>query len=79
MKIKFRRIDQIEAFSKLAEKYEGDVIVSEGRINIDGESVVGLITLGLNKKLDVKIANEFSDKGRIFKMELEKIGVIAKE
>lgn len=75
MKIKFRRLDQIERFCKLASEYHGDVIVSEGSIHIDGESMVGLITLGLNKQLNVQIANENSDEGRIFKMEIDKLGI----
>lgn len=79
MKIRFKRPEQIEAFCKLAEKYHGDVIVSEGSIQVDGESVVGLMTLGLNKKLDLLIANDFTDEARIFKMEIDKLGIKARE
>lgn len=79
MKIKFRRVEQIESFCKLAEKYNGDVIVSEGSVQVDGESFVGLILFGVNKTLDVKIANESSDEGKIFKMEIDKLGIKVKE
>lgn len=66
MKIIFRNLNQIEKFCKIAEKY-GNVIVSSGSIHIDGESIVGLTTLGLNKVLDVN----FNDKDKIVQFESE--------
>lgn len=52
MKICFRNIMQMEKFCKIASKY-GNVIVKSGTIEIDGESIVGLTTLGVNKILEV--------------------------
>ena len=52
MKIIFRNLDQIEKFCTIAEKY-GNVIVKNGVIEVDGESIVGLTTLGINKVLEV--------------------------
>lgn len=66
MKIVFRNIQQIEKFSKIAEKY-GNVIVKNGSIEIDGESIVGLTTLGLNKVLEVN----YNDKDSIVQFESE--------
>jgi len=73
MKIVFRRIEQIEAFSKIAEKY-GNVMVKNGSIVIDGESIVGLTTLGLNKVLDVN----YNDKDTIvqFESEVAALGIV---
>jgi hypothetical protein len=66
MKIVFRNLNQIESFCKIASKY-GNVIVSSGSIEIDGESIVGLTTLGLNKVLEVK----YNDKDTIVQFESE--------
>lgn len=66
MKIVFRNIQQIEKFSRIAEKY-GNVIVKNGSIEIDGESIVGLTTLGLNKVLEVY----YNDKDSIVQFESE--------
>lgn len=66
MKIVFRNIQQIEKFSRIAEKY-GNVIVKNGSIEIDGGSIVGLTTLGLNKVLEVY----YNDKDSIVQFESE--------
>lgn len=66
MKIVFRNLKQIEKFCKIAEKY-GNVIVKNGSIEIDGESIVGLTTLGLNKILDV----QYNDKDTKVQFESE--------
>ena len=66
IKIVFRNIQQIEKFSRIAEKY-GNVIVKNGSIEIDGESIVGLTTLGLNKVLEVN----YNDKDSIVQFESE--------
>ena len=73
MKIVFRNLSQIESFCKTASKY-GNVMVSSGSITIDGESIVGLTTLGLNKVLDVK----YTDKDRLvqFESEVTALGIV---
>ena len=73
MKICFRNLDQIESFCKIAGKY-GNVLVSSGSITIDGESIVGLTTLGLNKILDVT----YNDKDKIvqFESEVATLGIV---
>lgn len=73
MKIVFRNLNQIESFCKIASKY-GNVMVSSGSITIDGESIVGLTTLGLNKVLDVK----YTDKDRLvqFESEVTALGIV---
>lgn len=66
LKVKFRNLDQIQKFCNIAEKY-GNVIVANGSIEVDGESFVGLSTMGLNKILEVR----FNDKDKIVQFEQE--------
>lgn len=66
MKVVFRNLHQIESFCNIASKY-GNVIVSSGSIEVDGESIVGLTTLGLNKILDVR----YNDKDKLVQFESE--------
>ena len=72
MKVCFRTLEQIEAFCKIAGRY-GNVLVSSGSITIDGESIVGLTTLGLNKLLDVQFNDK--DKKVQFESEVAQLGV----
>lgn len=73
IKIKFRTLDQVQKFCNIAEKY-GNVIVANGSVEVDGESFVGLSTMGLNKILDVK----FNDKDKVvqFEQEVAALGII---
>ncbi len=73
MKIKFRNIDQIEKFCNIASKY-GNVIVSNGSISVDGESIVGLTALGLNKVFDVLFTD--SDTRVQFESEVTALGIV---
>lgn len=76
MKIKFKNMEQLERFCNIAGKY-GNVIVSCGSIHVDGESIVGMTTLGLNKTLDVS----FNDKDRLvqFESEVTALGIVRQE
>jgi phosphotransferase system HPr-like phosphotransfer protein len=75
MKISFRNIVQVDKFCKAAEKYDGNVTVSEGSISVDGESIVGIMTLGLNKILEVNISDKFSASAVQFESEIAKLGI----
>lgn len=79
MKVKFKDLTEIEQFAKIATLFSGDVIVQSGSINVDGESVVGLVMLGVNKWLEVFISNEDTQDGRDFKNAIRQIGIKTKE
>lgn len=78
MKVKFKNLAEIEQFAKVANLYDGDVIVKSGSITIDGESVVGLVTLGVNKWVEVYISNEDSQAGRDFRVAIRQLGINTK-
>lgn len=76
MKVQFKNIAQVNKFCKAAEKYDGNVIVSDGSIEIDAESIVGIMTLGLHKVLEVKISDKFSASAIQFESEITKLGIV---
>lgn len=53
MTIKFRSIDDVEAFLNITQKIRGDVIIGEGNIQVDGKSPMGVMGLDLNKEYPV--------------------------
>lgn len=75
MKICFKNIAQVNKFCKAAEAYDGDVTVSEGSISVDGESIMGIMTLGLNKVLTVTISDITSASAVQFESEVAKLGI----
>lgn len=79
MQIKFKDLVEIETFAQLAEQYDGDVIVNNGRIAIDGESVVGIVALGVNKWLELSITNEYTQEAKDFKTAIKQMGIKTKE
>ena len=60
VKIFLEDIQQAERFIELSRKYEGDVDVYSTNRNylVDGKSVLGVLSLGLNQMLTVKVYGE---------------------
>ena len=75
MRICFKNIAQVKKFCKAAEKYDGSVIVSEGSITVDGESIIGIMNLGLNKTLEVELSDRFSASAVQFEAEIAKLSI----
>ena len=53
MTIKFKSVDDVEAFLNITQKIRGDVIIGEGNIQVDGKSPMGVMGLDLNKEYPV--------------------------
>lgn len=49
--IVFESIQDIEQFVQIATRYPGDIQVTEGQRILDGKAIMGLLSLGLNRKL----------------------------
>ena len=78
MQIKFKDLAQIETFIKLVEQYTGDVMVHGGTYDRDGESLMGLLSLGCGKWLDLTLTEEDSVDAFEFKKAVKQIGIKTK-
>ena len=55
MKLTFKTPEAIYEFVNTVSKYEFDVDVRRGRVVVDAKSLLGIMHLGLNSRLDLKI------------------------
>lgn len=76
MRVNFKNIAQMKKFTKAAEKYDGNVTVSYGTVEVDGESIIGLVNVGFNKTVDVNISDKFSASAVLFQSEIEQLGIV---
>lgn len=53
--VTFESVEDIRRFVNQAEKYQEDVDVCFGSCMVDGKSLLGVMSLGLGKKLSVVI------------------------
>ena len=55
MKLTFKTPDEIVEFVNTVSKYEFDVDVRRGRVVVDAKSLLGIMHLGLNSILELKM------------------------
>ena len=55
MKVTFKSPDEILEFVNTVSKYEFDVDVRRGRVVVDAKSLLGIMHLGLNSILELKM------------------------
>ena len=53
--VKFKNPDDIRNFVKTVEKYPFNMDMKSGNDIVDAKSILGLMTLGLNKKIELKV------------------------
>lgn len=75
MKVMFRNIKDTERFCKAAEKYDGNITISNGSIEVDASSIVSVVQLGYNKLLDVHIADTTSASAMELMSTIAKLGI----
>ena len=78
MQIKFRDLVEIETFAQLAEQFDGGVDLWCGSYIVDGESVVGILTIGMNKWIDLKFTGDDVTKNNEFKKSVKQMGIKTK-
>lgn len=58
MKLTFKTPNEIYEFVNTVSKYEFDIDVRRGRVVVDAKSLLGIMHLGLNSVLDLKMHSE---------------------
>ena len=62
MKLTFKTPDEIVEFVKTVSRYEFDVDVRRGRVVVDAKSLLGIMHLGLNSVLELKMHTDNGEK-----------------
>ena len=75
-KIKLDTIIQIQKLNKLANSCEADVIISSGRYNVDAKSIMGILSLSLDKEVDIELYDTNEKECERFVSSLNSLGVI---
>ncbi|SEI37814.1 PTS HPr component phosphorylation site [Lachnospiraceae bacterium A10] len=52
-KILLNSPDDVQEFVKIASQYPFDIDLEHGSVYIDAKSLLGVLTMGINRKLDV--------------------------
>ena len=55
MKLTFKTPNEIVEFVNTVSKYEFDIDVRRGRVVVDAKSLLGIMHLGLNSELELKM------------------------
>lgn len=55
MRLTFKTPDEMVEFVNIVSRYDFDVDVSRGRVIVDAKSLLGIMHLGLNKILELKM------------------------
>ena len=55
MKLTFKTPNEIVEFVNTVSKYEFDIDVRRGRVVVDAKSLLGIMHLGLNNVMDLKL------------------------
>lgn len=75
-KIKLDTIIQIQKLNKFANSCEADVIISSGRYNVDAKSIMGILSLSLDKEVDIELYDTNEKECERFVSSLNSLGVI---
>ncbi|MCI8560392.1 MAG: HPr family phosphocarrier protein [Dorea sp.] len=59
--IMFRKIDDMLDFINKVENYPYDMDMKSGRFTVDAKSLFGILNLGLEKKIELKVYDENCD------------------
>lgn len=58
VEVKFTSINQIVQFVNIVEHYDSDIDLRHGRIVVDAKSLLGVLSLGIEKRLELQVLNE---------------------
>lgn len=75
IKVRFRNMDVLKEFVDIVSKYRSDVIVHDGKTIVDGESIMGLMALGLCKTFELEFIEKESSERERFMFDIERLGI----
>jgi phosphotransferase system HPr-like phosphotransfer protein len=55
MKIRLNTIEKVKKFISVVTFFDGDLIIESGKYVVDGKSIMGILSLDLNKDLVLKV------------------------
>lgn len=55
MKIRLNTIEKVKKFISAATFIDGDLVIESGKYVVDGKSIMGILSLDLNKDLILKV------------------------
>lgn len=58
VEVKFTSINQIVQFVNIVEHYDSDIDLRHGRIVVDAKSLLGVLSLGIEKRLKLQVLDE---------------------
>ena len=75
VKVRFRNIETLQQFADIVSQYKSDVIVHYGKTIVDGESIMGLMALGLYKTFELEFIEKEPSERERFMFDIERIGI----
>lgn len=75
IKVRFKNIDVLQKFADIVSRYKSDVIIHDGKTMVDGESIMGLIALGLYKTFEVEFIEKEPSERERFMFDIELLGI----
>lgn len=61
VKVQFASVNQIVRFVNIVEQYDSDIDLRYGRIVVDAKSLLGVMSFGVQKNLEMRIPDETSE------------------
>lgn len=58
IKVQFASVNQIVRFVNIVERYDADIDLRCGRIVVDAKSLLGVMSFGVQKQLEMQLPDE---------------------
>lgn len=75
VKVRFINVDVLKEFANIVSHYESDVIIHDGKTLVDGESIMGLMALGLYKTFELEFIEKKPSERERFMFDIELLGI----
>lgn len=75
-KIRFKNAEVVEKFARMMGKYESDVLIHDGKVTVDGSSIMGVLFLGLYKTFDMEFIEKKSGEKEKFIKDITELGIL---